>query len=94
MKTAVSEHPVLRGRALLDAKQFEEARAVIATPAKAHAAHEARVASFFSDKPPGKLLDLDVFSGQGWPELCAFLGKPVRDEPFPYLNRGASDDGE
>ena len=93
MNTAMSEHPVLRARALLDTKQFGEARAVIAT-SEAHAAHEARVASFFNDKPPGKLLDLDDFSGQGWPEWCAFLGGPVRDEPFPDLNRGASDDGE
>jgi tetratricopeptide (TPR) repeat protein len=47
---------------------------------------EARVEYFFSDKPEGRLLTLDLFAGQGWPELCAFLGRPVPDAPFPRLN--------
>ncbi|MBV8976737.1 MAG: hypothetical protein JO261_12650 [Alphaproteobacteria bacterium] len=46
---------------------------------------EARVRHFFADKP-GKLLELDVFAGQGWNELCGFLGRPVPSKAFPRLN--------
>jgi hypothetical protein len=38
--------------------------------------------------PPRRLLVFDV--QQGWEPLCAFLGVPVRDEPFPRLNDTAS----
>ncbi|MYB38989.1 MAG: hypothetical protein F4Y26_16720 [Gammaproteobacteria bacterium] len=34
------------------------------------------------------LLVLDFERGDGWPELCAFLGEPVPDTPFPHVNRG------
>jgi len=49
-------------------------------------AFEQRVRGFFSDKPKGKLLELDISAGQGWPELCAFLDKPLPETPFPKLN--------
>jgi Sulfotransferase domain/Inositol monophosphatase family len=32
------------------------------------------------------LLVLDVAAGEGWKELCAFLGKPVPQIPFPKAN--------
>ena len=32
------------------------------------------------------LLVLNVAAGQGWDELCAFLGKPVPEIPFPKAN--------
>lgn len=35
---------------------------------------------------PQDLLVLDVAAGQGWKELCAFLGKPVPQQPFPKAN--------
>jgi hypothetical protein len=54
--------------------------------AEAHAAHAARVRACFADAP-GRLLRLDLFAGQGWPELCAFLGLPRPDVPFPHSNR-------
>ncbi len=34
--------------------------------------------------PPEKLLIFDV--KEGWKPLCAFLGVPVPEEPFPHLN--------
>lgn len=34
--------------------------------------------------PKERLLEYKL--GSGWELLCAFLGKPVPDEPFPYLN--------
>ncbi|MFC5183078.1 sulfotransferase family protein [Actinomadura harenae] len=35
-----------------------------------------------------RLLEFDV--AEGWEPLCAFLGVPVPDEPFPHLNRAAA----
>jgi hypothetical protein len=37
--------------------------------------------------PPERLLIYEV--GQGWGPLCAFLGVPEPDEPFPRLNDAA-----
>lgn len=45
----------------------------------------AGVLAHFKDRPQD-LLVLDVAAGQGWPELCAFLGKPVPPQPFPKAN--------
>jgi hypothetical protein len=53
---------------------------------ESYRAFEQRVRGFFSGKPKGKLLELDISAGQGWPELCAFLGRPVPETPFPKLN--------
>ena len=37
---------------------------------------------------PEKLLQIDLEAGQGWPELCAFLGvAKVPTEPFPHANK-------
>jgi hypothetical protein len=38
--------------------------------------------------PAERLLVFEV--GQGWEPLCAHLGVPVPDEPFPHLNDTAS----
>jgi len=38
--------------------------------------------------PPERLLVFDV--SEGWEPLCAFLGVPVPDEPFPRLNDAAA----
>lgn len=43
------------------------------------------VQDHFRDRP-GKLLVLNVTGGDGWEALCAFLGKPVPDMPFPKAN--------
>jgi hypothetical protein len=37
---------------------------------------------------PDRLLDFTV--SQGWGPLCAFLGVPIPDAPFPRLNDGAT----
>jgi tetratricopeptide (TPR) repeat protein len=52
--------------------------------------HSRRVRRFFADKPEGKLLEFDIFKGQGWAELCAFLGLPSPERPFPWANKSAS----
>jgi hypothetical protein len=43
------------------------------------------VLTYFENRPKD-LLVLDVAAGQGWPELCTFLGKPVPEVPFPKAN--------
>jgi hypothetical protein len=37
----------------------------------------------------GQLLEICWENGEGWPELCAFLGEPVREGPVPQINRTA-----
>jgi hypothetical protein len=34
----------------------------------------------------GRLLEMDICAGQGWTELCGFLGCEVPRQPFPHLN--------
>jgi Sulfotransferase domain/Inositol monophosphatase family len=43
------------------------------------------VLAYFAQRP-ADLLVLDVAAGQGWNELCAFLGKPVPELAFPKSN--------
>ncbi|MYB38983.1 MAG: hypothetical protein F4Y26_16690 [Gammaproteobacteria bacterium] len=50
-------------------------------------AHNAEVLSYFQGR--SDLLVLDFECGDGWQELCAFLGEPVPDVPFPHINRTA-----
>jgi hypothetical protein len=56
-------------------------------PRAAYDAFQARVTSFFADKPDGKLLRHSVFLGDGWQKLCDFLARSVPDEPYPWINR-------
>ncbi|MCB1381796.1 MAG: hypothetical protein KDJ73_02465 [Notoacmeibacter sp.] len=49
--------------------------------------HEQAVRSYFADRPDD-LLVMDVFSGDGWEKLSAFLGKPTPDAPFPSVKPG------
>jgi hypothetical protein len=49
-------------------------------------AHNAAVRSFFADKG-GRLLEVCWETGDGWRELCEFLGQPIRDLPFPHSNQ-------
>lgn len=46
--------------------------------------HNAEVLEFFKDKP--NFIVMDITKGDGWEKLCAFLGKPVPDAPFPHAN--------
>jgi hypothetical protein len=49
--------------------------------------HNAEVRAFFGDKQV-PLLTMDVTRGQGWAELCEFLGHEAPDRPFPHAKPG------
>jgi hypothetical protein len=51
-------------------------------------AHDSAVREYFRGRPED-LLVLDIFEGDGWEKLCAFLAKPIPQKPFPHLNRKA-----
>lgn len=51
-------------------------------------AHIERVGDYFRDRPDD-LLVLNVTECAGWGPLCAFLGIPEPDEPFPFVNKAA-----
>lgn len=61
---------------VFDGRQFEEAHA--------KQVFDEHNASVQAELPPERLLVYEV--KQGWEPLCAFLGKPVPDEPFPHVN--------
>lgn len=52
----------------------------------AYVRFEQRVRHFFADKPADKLLEFRVVEGEGWPQLCGFLGLGLPDLPFPWEN--------
>jgi len=49
--------------------------------------HNAEVARYFHDRPKDILI-VDWEQGDGWAELCEFLGRDIPAEPFPHVNRG------
>lgn len=56
--------------------------------AHAIATYEANVASVQAEVPPERLLVHEL--GSGWEPLCAHLGVPVPDQPYPSANNTAS----
>jgi Sulfotransferase domain len=72
------------GQALYGSVGFDRERF-----SRAYDAYGERVASHFRGREHD-LLVLDVFSGQGWSELCGFLGLAAPAEPFPFENRTPS----
>lgn len=52
--------------------------------------HNAEVRAFFAEQAPHLLLDVCWENGDGWPELCTFLGEPLRRTKFPHANREGS----
>lgn len=46
--------------------------------------HHQRVRRYFADRPED-LLEVDVVRGDGWDKLAPFLGRPIPDEPFPFV---------
>lgn len=54
---------------------------------------EARVRNFFDGHDRSRLLELDIFSGDGWEKLCRFIGRPIPGEPFPWENKAPDSPG-
>ncbi len=52
----------------------------------AYEAHDAAVHAFFASRRP--LLKIDVTAGDGWQQVCPFLGVATPDAAFPVSNRG------
>lgn len=48
--------------------------------------HNRDVVAHFANRP-GDLLRMSFADGDGWAELCGFLGCAVPDRPFPHANR-------
>jgi len=48
--------------------------------------HNKEVEDYFRGRPH-KLLKICWEDGDGWPEICAFLGLPVPGLPFPHENQ-------
>jgi len=51
--------------------------------------HNEEVQRYFSDFP-GSLLVMDLKRGDGWGELCEFLGEAEPGVPFPHANSAAA----
>jgi len=58
---------------------------------EAYQVYDRRVRRFFEDKPSDRLLVFDIFAGDGWQKLCAFLGRDIPAAPFPWENRAPPD---
>ncbi|WP_299681780.1 sulfotransferase family protein [uncultured Roseobacter sp.] len=52
----------------------------------AYERHEREVMALHGGQPG--FMDWDLTQGDGWAPLCAFLGKPVPEAPFPVSNKG------
>jgi hypothetical protein len=48
--------------------------------------HHDGVRDYFA-RQPGRLLEWDLCSDSHWGTLCDWLGEPVPDEPFPWINK-------
>lgn len=50
-------------------------------------AYEARVRQFVDAVDAARFLEFDVFAGDGWEKLCAFVGRPIPATSFPWENK-------
>jgi len=48
--------------------------------------HNEGIIDYFKNRPRD-LLVINFTKGEGWQELCRFLGHPVPDETFPHANK-------
>ena len=71
-------------RRMLDALFAARFTSAITDKAASIAAYEHHVARVRADAPPERLLEWQP--SDGWAPLCAALGVPVPDEPFPHEN--------
>jgi hypothetical protein len=65
-------HKIIYGRKSFDALCFLER----------YRRHNTEVREYFKHRP-SDLLVMDMSNGAGWQQLCAFLDRPVPNEPYP-----------
>lgn len=82
-----SRHPTQPIRDVMEARSNIGTVDVESLPL-AYFSHNRNVVNHFADRPH-KLLLLDICSGEGWPELCHFLGLPEPEVSFPHRNQTA-----
>lgn len=58
---------------------------------KRYEEHNRGVLEYFKNRPDD-LLVLDLAGGDGWEELCGFLGESVPNQDFPHANKGSDRD--
>lgn len=73
--------PASIGRALIERQVFDGR---MGDHDQAIAVYQANVAAIMAEVPAGRLLVHRL--GDGWPSLCAHLGVPVPDLPYPHGN--------
>lgn len=56
----------------------------------AYRAHNAAVREFFADRPQ-QFFEFDPTREPGWERLCAFLGAPIPERPWPHANPTKAD---
>jgi hypothetical protein len=54
---------------------------------EAYSFFEDRVHRFFEEKPDDRFLEMDIVAGDGWGELCSFLGHEIPDRKFPHEHK-------
>src|SRR5262245_22430107 len=50
--------------------------------------HSRNVRDYFGDRLGTDLLVFDAGAGDGWDQLCSFLGRQTPSIPYPHYNRG------
>jgi len=53
--------------------------------AEGYEVHRERVRSYFADRP-GDILRINICAGEGWSDLCDFLGQDAPASEFPWTN--------
>ncbi|OWV39215.1 sulfotransferase family protein [Mameliella alba] len=72
---------------LYGVNEFDEQRF-----AEVYDSHHTSVQEYFDGDRAADLLTMDISrGGAGWNQLCAFLGLPVPDMPFPHSNIAGED---
>lgn len=72
--------PILRRMLIYETVGFDQDRFV-----EAYARHHDDVRRYFRNRTED-LLEMNIIDGDGWAELCSFLGLPIPDVPFPRSN--------
>ncbi len=49
--------------------------------------HSRDAIAYFRDRP-GTLLQIDILAGDGWKDVCPFLGQPIPTQAFPHVQPG------